>query len=214
MPIVRPKDAASLILIKEDGNTQSVLMGRRPPRSRFIPDAFVFPGGRVDPEDQQEIPSTTITPHTTKIMSELGQIAPSQHRSFCNAVIRETQEETGLLLTDNKPGENYDHGALRLLGRAITPTLSPVRFHARFFISEAKNLQGTLKSNGELLDLDWYPIEKALDLPIIDVTECMLKEAAQGWETAGFSGFDQRDRIVFMTYRGPKTLIRHRVLRA
>ena len=54
MPLpVRPRDAASLLLLKPEGTGAAILMGRRPPSSSFIPDAFVFPGGKVDPQDRK-----------------------------------------------------------------------------------------------------------------------------------------------------------------
>ncbi|MGE0046646.1 MAG: NUDIX domain-containing protein, partial [Hyphomonadaceae bacterium] len=43
----RPRDAATLILIR-DGK---VLMGQRSKGHVFMPDKWVFPGGRVDPND-------------------------------------------------------------------------------------------------------------------------------------------------------------------
>ncbi|WP_238481776.1 hypothetical protein [Pseudochrobactrum algeriensis] len=41
--IIRPRDAASLILIDRNGNEPRVLMGRRARAMHFMPDMFVFP---------------------------------------------------------------------------------------------------------------------------------------------------------------------------
>ena len=62
------------------------------------------------------------------------------------------------------------------MGRAITPTFSPIRFHARFFVSDAKYLKGSIKTTNELVEIDWIPIEKATKLPMADVTEFMIRE--------------------------------------
>ncbi len=102
-------------------------------------------------------------------------------KTLATTALRETYEETGLIIgPDAQKGELPflpDHAGLYFLGRAITPAESPVRFHARFFIVDGEDIRGSLRSNGELSDLDWHPIDEALKLPIIDVTEFMLTEA-------------------------------------
>ena len=49
-PYVRPKDAATLILVDRSGRMPKVLLGKRHLRHKFMPGRYVFPGGRVDPE--------------------------------------------------------------------------------------------------------------------------------------------------------------------
>ncbi len=51
-PNVRPKDAATLILVDRSGAAPKVLLGKRHARHKFMPGKFVFPGGRVDPADR------------------------------------------------------------------------------------------------------------------------------------------------------------------
>ena len=48
---VRPKPAASLVITKQKKNDLYVLMGQRPKNSRFAPNVWVFPGGRVEKSD-------------------------------------------------------------------------------------------------------------------------------------------------------------------
>ena len=48
---VRPKDAATMILIRKDDDKPRILMGQRSRGHDFMPDKFVFPGGRVDTQD-------------------------------------------------------------------------------------------------------------------------------------------------------------------
>mgnify|MGYP000866471307 CR=1 FL=1 len=45
---LRPKDAATLILIDRSAETPKVLVGKRHDKVVFQPGKFVFPGGRVD----------------------------------------------------------------------------------------------------------------------------------------------------------------------
>jgi len=52
-PYVRPRDAATLILIDRSGERPRVLVGRRHDKVVFMPGKYVFPGGRVDPTDHR-----------------------------------------------------------------------------------------------------------------------------------------------------------------
>ena len=90
---IRPRDAASLILLKPDGRDGVVLMGRRPAASKFIPDAFVFPGGRMDPPDRRVRSPFPLALDTLRAMRgpASGQDALSQ--SLAHTAIRETYEE-------------------------------------------------------------------------------------------------------------------------
>ncbi|HJU17507.1 MAG TPA: hypothetical protein VJ770_13695, partial [Stellaceae bacterium] len=51
-PAVRPRDAASLILLRGRGDDLEVLIGRRPLFLRFMPGVYVFPGGAIDRGDR------------------------------------------------------------------------------------------------------------------------------------------------------------------
>lgn len=48
---VRARPAATIILVDRSGDEPKVLMGRRNPADRFMPNKFVFPGGAVDKAD-------------------------------------------------------------------------------------------------------------------------------------------------------------------
>lgn len=157
-----PRHAASLVMIRADG---TVLMGRRLKTASFIPDAFVFPGGRVDPADSAAA-APLLDDGEAERMAACGACRAMPAAALAAAAIRETLEETGI-----QPA-----GPLRFLGRAITPRESPIRFHARFFWSDGP-ATGAIAGSGELVDLGWYPFRKAQGLPMIDVTAFMLAEA-------------------------------------
>jgi len=186
---VKPRDAASLVFVDDRGTEPLILMGKRHAKMKFIPDAFVFPGGKLDPHDHDARPATPLGRH-----SHLEHTGASKTKTIALAMaaVRETFEETGLLLAEKgdvgnvAAGETW--GQFRDLGlapalhqisfmaRAITPTNSPIRFHARFFRAPGAALTGKLQGSGELDELDWYPLSEALKLPIIDVTEFVLTE--------------------------------------
>ncbi len=48
---LRPRASASIILIERSGTSPSVLVGKRSSGHVFMPDLYVFPGGRRDPRD-------------------------------------------------------------------------------------------------------------------------------------------------------------------
>ena len=50
-PYLRPRDAATLILVRQRGKIPEVLLGCRDAKHAFMPNRYVFPGGRVDPDD-------------------------------------------------------------------------------------------------------------------------------------------------------------------
>ena len=160
---VRPRHAASLVLLRKTARGPQVLMGRRPRTSSFAPDVFVFPGGKVDPADYHADTAAALAPDCAALCAGPPRLA----HALAAAALRETQEETGLVLP-------ADHSVLRLTARAITPTNSPIRFHARFFTADADLATGEAEDGAELADLAWRSIDDALRLPIIDVTEAVL----------------------------------------
>lgn len=189
---VKPRHAASLVLTRKRAGVTQILMGRRPSRAAAFPEAYVFPGGRVDRADAAITPAAPLSAQTLNDLCTRGGCTPVMARALATTAIRETFEETGLLIA--APGDvgTHDgawaqfteqglapaHDRLRFLGRAITPTSAPRRFHARFFLADGEDVLGEVRSNGELDALDWYPIEDALELPTIDVTQFILKELA------------------------------------
>jgi len=169
---VKPRDAASLVIAAR------VLLGRREPRHRFMPDVWVFPGGGVDRKDARSPVSSQLA---SSVAAKLeARWSPTRARALAVAAIRETFEETGLAFGELVDGRLHPAlGRLDYLARAITPALSPIRFHARFFLADAADGSGQVGGNGELLDLRWIPIPEAMELPIINVTRFVLQETAQ-----------------------------------
>lgn len=187
---VRPRDAASLILYRHRGKRTEILVGRRHAGHSFMPQRWVFPGGRVDPGDSRVKPATPLREDVALRLAQCTP-SPSRARALAVAAIRETFEEVGLLL--GKPSQApkdvpkewlgfLDRGLapaldeLELVMRAITPTYSPKRFDARFFIADADKAEGKLAGSGELEEIQWVSIEEAIALPLADVTEAVVRQ--------------------------------------
>ena len=63
---VRPRDAATLIIVRSDLKTPKVLMGKRAAGHKFMPNKFVFPGGRVDAGDNRIRPPHDLHPEVMR----------------------------------------------------------------------------------------------------------------------------------------------------
>lgn len=99
---VRPRPAATVILLREGPSAPEILLLKRNRSTGFVPGAYVFPGGRVDDSDN----STAAAERWTSLSRDeadrrlgLGADAPVSGLAFYTAALREAFEETGLLLT-------------------------------------------------------------------------------------------------------------------
>ena len=190
-PPVKVRDAASLIVLDPCG--PSVLMGRRNARHVFMPNQFVFPGGRVDASDSRVRVARPYAPETAQKLatSVSTRHTPTRLRAFGVAALRETFEETGVLVgrTDSQRipssppfaafatrGIALDLSALSFIARAITPPGRPRRYDTRFFLVPRSAVadidESIVGENAELEEIAWVPIAdaRAMDLPTITVT--------------------------------------------
>ncbi|SHJ36482.1 hypothetical protein SAMN02745194_02418 [Roseomonas rosea] len=173
--IVRPRDAATLLLWRQSSRGLEVLMGVRSAGHRFMPSRLVFPGGRVDREDRTAPAASELHPHTRKSL-EL-RAAPRLAHAIAVAAIRELQEETGLTLGQMKADRlQADLAPLRYLCRALTPAMSPVRFNARFLYAPADAATGTLAGSGELEHLAFYALGETPPHELAPITAKVLGE--------------------------------------
>jgi 8-oxo-dGTP pyrophosphatase MutT (NUDIX family) len=158
----RPRDAASLILYRQGAQGLEILMGVRHARHRFMPNALVFPGGRVDPTDHRHPALTELLPETRGHLEQ--RATPGRARALGVAAVRELHEETNLVLGELRGGQLLPAlDQLHYICRAITPPPRAIRFHARFLAAPAEAAHGTLKGSGELETLRFFPVEEALN---------------------------------------------------
>ena len=173
--VLKPKDAATLILVRRDGPVPRILMGQRHGGLAFMPNKYVFPGGRLDPSDSRVKPAGDLDPATlAKLMARMrGRASAARARGLAHAALRETFEEAGLLYGRQHIAEAPDLGGLVLFMRAITPPGRTRRFDSRFFVADAARISNLDAPHNvgteELLTLSWFTIAetKALDLPLI-----------------------------------------------
>jgi 8-oxo-dGTP pyrophosphatase MutT (NUDIX family) len=194
--VIRPKDAATLILIDRSGRVPKVLLGKRHARHKFMAGKYVFPGGRVDPTDKAMPVASPLDPQAERhLMRRFHRASPARARALALAAIRETFEETGLLLGQRREAAKTPTGAwtefarhnvlpdlrkIHFVGRAITPPGRIRRFDTRFFTTDASaiadRIDGMIGPDAELVELVWMPLAEVKQLDMAAVTGVMLEE--------------------------------------
>ncbi len=193
---IRPRDAATLVIVQRDGRETRVLMGKRHHSLKFMPGALVFPGGSVDRMDGL-VPTADELPIATRrlLMSNMrGKGSARAAKAIGVAAIRELAEECGLLI--GKPGNTASFhpdwapfaerglapsiAGLSVLARAITPPGPPRRFDTWFMVTTAEQIahtpQNGFNPSGELEELQWVRPRDAMEGDTREITRVMLVE--------------------------------------
>lgn len=195
---VRPKEAATLLIVRRDAKQPRVLMGKRAAGHKFMPNKFVFPGGRLDHADSRVKAHKGLrAPVERKLLDRMrGKPSAGKAQGLAMAAIRETFEETGLVIgkqvsepfqTRNPEWQAYynehvapDLSKVEFIARAITPPYRTRRFDTRFFTIDAEEIRGDMhdtdRASGELLELHWLEIDEARDLDLPNITRMILGE--------------------------------------
>jgi 8-oxo-dGTP pyrophosphatase MutT (NUDIX family) len=195
---VRPRDAATLVILDRAAREPKMLMGRRHAGHKFMPGKFVFPGGRIEGGDRRMPSYGALHPRAEEALAaRVSRPSAQRGRALALAAIRETFEETGLLLGVKGHGapENVPEGpwaafqergifpdleAVQFVARAITPPRRPKRFDTRFFAidrtSVADEVPGIISPDSELVELVWVNLADARELDLPSITQVILEE--------------------------------------
>jgi 8-oxo-dGTP pyrophosphatase MutT (NUDIX family) len=209
-PALRPVDAATLILIDGAGADARVLLGRRSPKLKFLPNRLVFPGGALDTSDRQmNVAGALDSRVEDRLLKGKPKAGPGYARALALAAIREMYEETGVVVgvSDYGAPENPPEGAwteyaahgcmpdlqdMHFVFRAITPPFMPRRFDTRFFAldasSIAKQVEGFVHPDAELVELAWMRLEEAEKFELHEITQRVVA-ALRERLAAGMSRF-------------------------
>ena len=194
-PNCRPRDAATLIIVDDSGKEPLVLMGRRSDKHVFMPGKFVFPGGRISSADSRLRTGDDLNPTVMRklLVDMKGTESPNRARGIALTALRETFEETGLLIGKpqasapptrspiwrqfHQQGVSPSLAGLRFIARAITPPRRARRYDTRFFCTSREAIAGSIgESDGELLDLHWLTLKDASALDLPPVTQFVLND--------------------------------------
>jgi 8-oxo-dGTP pyrophosphatase MutT (NUDIX family) len=202
-PNSRPRDAATLILLDRSADEPKVLLGRRHAAHAFMPGHFVFPGGRIEAADGDIPAATRLHPSVeARLLSAVARSKTKSARAFALAAIRETFEETGIVIGRKASGALPspsgsvagawadffatgflpDLSGLRFIARAITPPRARRRFDARFLAVDAAAIAyqapDVVHADAELTEIVWVGLAEAMTLPLPDITQAVLTDLA------------------------------------
>ena len=186
----RPRLASTIVLTVGDRRKPKILMGQRSKKHDFMPSVYVFPGGRVDRADSYAKYAGDLSPRTERILETAYN--PRRSRAVVLAAVRETWEETGLLLGKTvqdgernlnhaiydafrAAGQRPDISDIEVFGRAITPPHRHKRFDAWFFHKHLGDIAPPkITDSAELLNVDWFTLDQIKDLEQQRATTMML----------------------------------------
>ena len=197
---LHPRDAATLIVVDWSAPEPRILMGRRRPDQVFLPDTYVFPGGRVDPGDRALARHVRLQASESACVQTSLRGKPSDARAaaLALAAVRETFEETGILIGASGPVDVPEHATpaggwdaflatgfrpcldhLTYFARAVTPPARPRRYDTRFFVVDAARIaHRTDAIDGELLDIGWFTVSDAKTLKLPSITRVITQDIA------------------------------------
>ena len=187
----KPIPAATVLLLRDTVNAIEVFMLKRVAASNFG-NAWVFPGGKVDPGD-------VISNFSIKSELDDKEISNNETR-YLLAAIRECFEECGVLIAKRNSGELFSPQAYRenkilkkyqfqinnneisfydmlsnlnlypainnliYLSHWTTPTTEKKRYSTKFFLSLLPGKQDAVHDGFESVESLWITPEKALTL--------------------------------------------------
>lgn len=191
-------DAASILLVDDAAHDPRVLMGLRQASNVFLPNKWVFPGGRLEAADATAPCSGELDAGDAHaLLQNLLPATPAQAlaKALSHAAVRELFEETGHALASPLGSDDTSQSAgalsedwramglmpcispLRFIARAITPPGRTRRYDTRFFIARrADVVEHAGAADGEFADLNWFSIEEAQALDLPNITRRILAD--------------------------------------
>jgi 8-oxo-dGTP pyrophosphatase MutT (NUDIX family) len=187
------RPAATVIMLRDGLDGLEVFMLKRHALSDVLGGAFVFPGGKVDPQDAQLDMAAHLdqSPHALHSTLNEADIHPTTAAALYVAAAREVFEESGILFALGATADHAAHATalvrdglpfdaalarlqLRLhtqglapWSRWITPTMPSVsnkRFDTRFFVAAVPQGQTAVHDNVEATDSTWLTPRTALTM--------------------------------------------------
>ncbi len=184
-----PRDAATVLVLREGDRGPEVFFVKRSAGANFMGGAYVFPGGRLDPEDLDPRIPTDLTPD--EAARRLGDDDPSRALGLHVAALRECLEESGIMLSTapvapdtvaalraalstrvtpplaelfTRHGVTLAARSLVPFARWVTPRVETRRFDARFFLVRATERHEAATHDGsETVASAWLSPAEALE---------------------------------------------------
>lgn len=190
--------AATVVLVRDSDNGLETLLLRRNAKLNFAGGNWVFPGGRIDPADSENLPQENCT---ASAAFEDGCGRPGgEFKAAEQAAVRETQEETGLTI---------GHSQLVYISHWVAPPLMSKRFSTWFFVLPVNDIDSEQVQidDGEIHESRWLTPAKALantidkEMKLLPPTIVTLSELARYQNTDELLDYyRQRDPVVFIPH--------------
>ena len=132
-----------------------VLLLKRNPHARFMPGAYVFPGGQVDELDRQD--SSLLT--ETFPWKKWGWTSRIEAQASLISALRETHEEAG----EDLNTWNLDTSRLSCYAHWLTPPITKKRFDTFFWLLTLPSSFVPKVDGQEIVDGGWWSPEQALE---------------------------------------------------
>lgn len=150
-----PRPAATVLLLRDEADgTFSVFMVQRSLTSRFMPGAYVFPGGGVDPEDADSADSWGGVDFTEAFDLFGGELSARDAVAHLVAAGREVEEEVGVRLPSLRALQTHSHW--------ITPEIESRRFDTWFLVVRLPEGAEPVHDDGETIASCWVEPKAAL----------------------------------------------------
>lgn len=179
-PPMQTAPAATLLLLRDGKEGLEVLMTRRSSTASFAPGVFVFPGGKIDQQDQLDAQNPYLLDDDQALIQAMTAAKV--------AAIRESFEELGIALIQDEKGQPPTPSALALLDREkafrlqcleqgwrlsvsqvfhylswITDRDMPRRFDVPFFVALMPPDQEPVADEAEQFEPQWIAPQRALE---------------------------------------------------
>ena len=189
--MVEIKNAAVIVLLRKNGSTYSVLIGKRVSTVAFMPSKYVFPGGAWEKLDNAVPVAKAMNEQQRHLLTLETEFSDSSFLGI--TAIRELWEETGLRLSCKGQfgtfpeswkefffkGQGPNLKNLHFFFRAITPPGRVRRFDARFFFCNAEYIENDLdnfsEASGELNSLQWVDISQTKYFELPKITKIVIE---------------------------------------
>ncbi|MGH3424401.1 MAG: NUDIX hydrolase [Nocardioidaceae bacterium] len=191
-PPVTPRDAATVVLLRDSGDGPEAFLLRRVNAMAFAGGMTVFPGGGVDNRDSEK--AVAWAGPQPGWWAEVFGCSEGMARALVCAAVRETFEESGVLLAGPDAGSvvadggHYGEARAALVARElslagfladsglvlradllrpwanwVTPEPEPRRYDTRFFVAELPEGQRADGATSEADRAQWQRPDDALD---------------------------------------------------
>jgi 8-oxo-dGTP pyrophosphatase MutT (NUDIX family) len=211
------EDASTVIVLRDTGGGLETFMLCRHRQSGFMGGAHVFPGGKVDPSDNDPGWRAKIDRSAKDLSEQLGETDADVGLGLLVAAVRETFEEAGILLASTSVGADLAEARQRLhdgaafldladeldmeirsaaltpYARWITPKMESRRFDTRFYIAVAPEDQSARHDGTETTSALWLRPPRA----IAEMFESRIKLAPPTVRTLQWlADFDDANSVI------------------